>query len=231
MDSTGSSPGNPADAPGEGLAVVKKRARYAAEDPLIVERRRKIAARLRFVEHLTEQEIVDQLAKLDPPIICSRPTISRDLHLARRHYRHYLSMTGFDAAAEVHSRLMAYEEREQMCMKLARDKAAANDPVRITALIREANRCTVLSTRLLQEIGFLDRKLGTLMIGDKEGKRVDSLPSGADLQKLFNETNVVEGEIMSEAELAWKYGDAATSKAAGNAATDSARDEAAVDSD
>lgn len=218
MENTGSSPGVPADS-----TAVATRGRYTPEDPLIVERRRKQVARLRFVEHLTEREIVNALATLAPdeggPIKASQATVSRDLHLVRKQFRHYLSVKGFDPADEVYRRLAEFEERAHIAMRHVR---ASKDGQRIAALIRAANDSSRSAIRLLQEVGLLDRKLGTLIVDD--GRKSERVPSGLELQKLFDSVNVVDAELVSEAEEAWKYGDAAASEKAARAATDSARD-------
>jgi hypothetical protein len=46
--------------------------------------------------------------------------------------------------------------------------------------------------------------------------------SGAELQKRFDAINVTDAELVSEAEVAWLYDDAAASEAAAQAASDSA---------
>jgi hypothetical protein len=84
---------------------------------------------------------------------------------------------------------------------------------------RIAIRATEAKTRLLQDINLIDRTIGTLFIDD--GKPVERI-SGAELQKRFDAINVTDAELVSEAEVAWLYDDAAASEAAAQAASDSA---------
>lgn len=207
-----------------GQALVPGKKRYAQEDPLVVDRRRREVARLRYVEHRTEHEIVKALSELAEPLQVSQSTVSRDLHLIRRKFRHYLSVRGFDPADEVYARLAAYQERESIAMECVR--AIAKTPgngAEIATLIRAANDASKLATDLLQDVGVLGRRLGTLVLDD--GQKTNRIPSGSELQKRFDSILVTDGEIISEAEIAWKYGDAAQAEAAAKAATDTARDD------
>src|SRR5256885_4540491 len=65
-----------------------------------LERRRKYVASWRFVLRLTESEIVARLARLDPPIVTTRTTISRDVQLLRATFRQHYSQRNFDPRAE-----------------------------------------------------------------------------------------------------------------------------------
>jgi hypothetical protein len=87
---------------------------------------------------------------------------------------------------------------------------------------RIAIRATEARTTLLQDLGLLDRRIGTLFVD--EGQRADRIPSGAELQKLFESVTVTDAEITSEAELAYRYGDAAAHEAAARNARDSEHD-------
>jgi hypothetical protein len=63
---------------------------------------------------------------------------------------------------------------------------------------------------LLQDIGVIDRRIGTLLVQQPEDDQpVERLPSGAELARLFERTTVIESEVVSEAEKAWSYGDGA----------------------
>lgn len=213
---------DPAPASEQALVPNKVSTRY---DPFGVDRRRREVAKLRYTRNLTEPEIKAELLKLDPPIDVSVPTISRDLHAIRRQFNYHLSARGFDAAEYVFQRLTEYAEREDIAMEAARTLAAENKVTKASKVancIRAANEATRQATRLLQDTGMLDRRLGTLVVDD--GKKVERVPAGAELQKLFESVIVTEGEITSEAEVAWNYGDAALAEAAARAATDSARE-------
>lgn len=206
--------------PGDGQIVRSQGA--VKYDPFGVERRRHEVARLRYTQALTEDQIRDELAKMEPPITCSLATISRDLHAVRKQFRHYLSVRGFDAADEVFRLLSNYEEREHLAMKYAREKGT--DPKGRAALIRTANECARLRTRLLQETGLLDRKLGTFVVED--GRKAERVPSGTELVKRLGEITVSDGEIVSEAEFSYLHGDERQSLDAAEAATDGIRQDA-----
>jgi hypothetical protein len=188
-------------------------------DPFGVERRRREVARLRYTRYLTEDKIRDELSKLTPPITASIATVSRDLHHIRKKFRLHLSNSGFDAADEVYKRLAGYEEKEELCMELAR---ATKDARERSHLIRTALQAARDAITLLQEIGLLDRTLGTVIVED--GRKAERVPTGSELQRRFNEITVTDADITSEAELAYRYGDAAASLDAAKAAKDSARD-------
>src|SRR6185295_19107592 len=66
-----------------------------------IERRRKYVASWRFVQRLTESAIVVRLAKLDPPIVTTRTTVSRDVQALRTTFRQHFSQRNFDPRAEV----------------------------------------------------------------------------------------------------------------------------------
>jgi hypothetical protein len=70
---------------------------------------------------------------------------------------------------------------------------------------RVAILATQAKTDLLQDIGLLDRRIGTLFIDDS--KRPDRIPSGVELQRHFESVNVTPDEITSDAERASLYGD------------------------
>lgn len=63
-----------------------------------IERRQKLVFRLRFVETLTESQIVTRLARVG--IVTSRPTVSRDVAAAKWTFRSCFSEQNFDARSE-----------------------------------------------------------------------------------------------------------------------------------
>jgi len=77
---------------------------------------------------------------------------------------------------------------------------------------RIAIRATEAKSTLLQDIGMLDRQIGTLFVDD--GKPVERTPTGPELQERFAEIEVTEVEIVSDAERAYLHGDAAAAAAA-----------------
>jgi hypothetical protein len=217
MNDSGSSPEV------ESSLVPAKKAKYTSRDSFETKRRQEAIAQLRYIHRKTQGEIVEELAKLDPPIHCTIPTVSRDLQYIGKNVRRTLSAKGFDAADAVMKTLAGYEYRERMCMAEIGNTTKKPKPGEISRLVMAANHCAQLSSRLLQDVGLLDRKLGTLFIDD--GKKAERIPSGTELQKLYDSIDVVEAELVSEAELAWKYGDQAAAESAANAAVDSSRDQ------
>ncbi len=60
---------------------------------------------------------------------------------------------------------------------------------------------------------MIPNDLGTLRVQDT-GQAVERIPSGVELQRRFANLEIPEGELMSEAERAWKHGDQAASEEA-----------------
>lgn len=162
------------------------------------------------------REITARLARLKPPIVVAESVVSRDLKTIRGEMVRYYSARGFDAVVEIGKKLAGYEAREARCHRLAR---RSKDPKEIALLYRVANESARLYTELLQDIGMLDRNLGTLWLrGATNEKPAERMPTGEEMQRRFSEIEVVEGEIMSQAERDWLHGDAAVSTAAAMAA-------------
>jgi hypothetical protein len=178
-----------------------------------------MVARFRWLEaHMTYAEIQTTLQQLNPPIVASIRTIERDCTAIRDDVRRYLTAKEFDARFEIGAALA----RHELIARTATQRALAGNGDG-AKWARIAIRATEAKTQLLQDINLIDRTIGTLFIDD--GKRVDRIPSGAELQKRFNEIVVTDAEITSEAELAYRYGDAAASEAAARDARESAYDE------
>jgi hypothetical protein len=87
---------------------------------------------------------------------------------------------------------------------------------------RIAIRATEAKTQLLQDINLIGRAIGTLFIDD--GKRVDRVPSGLELQERFRNLVVRDAVITSEAERAYRYGDEIQSLTAARDARDTGRE-------
>jgi hypothetical protein len=178
-----------------------------------IDRRRRIVAKLRYVFRYSEPQIVEALRKEKPPIHATQPIVSRDLVFVRKNMQRTLHHNGFNAANEILRRLAGYEHRETWAMeeaKKCKPGAAA------AAYLRVANECARYATDLLQDVGLLDRKLGMilLMTSDDDARKLQRVPAGDELRKYFESVRVTEGEIVSEAEKAWLYGDAAAAEQA-----------------
>ena len=66
------------------------------------------------------------------------------------------------------------------------------------------------SMTLMQDNGLVHRDLGILRVDDP--RPVQRIPSGIELQKLYDSIDVTAAEITSEAEIAWLYGDQAAAE-------------------
>src|SRR3954471_11201421 len=143
-----------------------------------------MVARLRFLEaNMTAAEIATALEQLQPPIVASIRTIERDISVIRESGRRYVTAKHFDARFEVSAALA----RHELIARTATQRAlAANSDGAKWARI--AIRATEARTTLLQDLGLLDRKLGSLFIDD--GPRADRIPSGAELAAMFRDVSV-----------------------------------------
>ena len=72
-------------------------------------------------------------------------------------------------------------------------------------LLRTAVHAITAEVELLQTCGLLRRDLGTLTVAQPDlGERI---PSGVELQTLFDSIVVTDGDLMSDAEKAYNAGD------------------------
>jgi hypothetical protein len=189
-------------------------ARTQTQDRDLVRQRRELVARLRIDERLNELQIVERLAKRNPPIIVSRWSVSRDLAFMCRENRRLFHPKRFDAISFVLEKVAVYESLVRKCVADAhhtRDTRARVMAYRAAAEINER------VTNLLADSGFLDRRIGTLVVDDDVP--TSRIPSGEELQRLFAAVVVTDDDLVSEAEKAWNYGDAVESDRAAREAT------------
>jgi len=170
------------------------------------DRRRTYVARFRWIEsNQTAAEIVDSLARLNPPILTSIRTVERDCAAIRDDARRYLTASHFDARFEVGSALMRYE---MLARKGTQAAITATDGGSRWA--RVAIHATQAKTQLLQDIGLIDRRIGTLLIDETQADRA---LTGVDLQQRYRDTIVTINDLTSEAEADYNravaHGDAA----------------------
>jgi hypothetical protein len=166
-------------------------------------------ARLRRLEsQLTAVAIVQVLRKETPPIVVSVRTVEGDFVAVRADTHRYLTTKNVDARFEVGEALAPHEP----IARKATQRALTVNGGDGAKWARIAIRATEARTQLLQDIGLIDREIGTLFIDD--GQRADRISSGTELQKLFNSVTVTDAELISEAELAWQHGDAAAAREA-----------------
>jgi hypothetical protein len=189
------------------LALVRQNGADRARERSEIERRRVMVARLRFLEaNMTAAEIVTALEQLQPPIVASIRTVERDINVIRDSGRRYVNAKTFDARFEVATALA----RHELIARTATQRAlsANGDGARWA---RIAIRATEARTQLLQDLGLLDRKLGTLFVAD-DTQRADRIPSGVELAAMFRDVQVDDAEITSAAEIAFRQGDWAAAK-------------------
>jgi hypothetical protein len=70
---------------------------------------------------------------------------------------------------------------------------------------RIAVRATEARTKLLQDLGAIDRRLGTLFVDD--GQRTEGIPTGEDLARLLLDAVVTDADLTSPAEVDYLSGD------------------------
>ena len=170
------------------------------------ERRRSIVARLRFIEsNLTAAEIVIALAQAMPPIVTSIRTVTRDIAAVRDDCRRYLSPGHFDAPFEISASLL----RHEMIARRATQRALDSNDADGARWAKIAIRATQARTELLMDVGLIDRNVGTLLLASKDAGTVDRIPSGLEMQKIFDGVVITEDDLTSDAERSYMaYGDA-----------------------
>jgi hypothetical protein len=167
-----------------------------------IERRRKHVLHFRFVLRLTESEIVKRIARLDPPIITTRTTISRDVQALRSTFRRQFSQRNFDPRAEVGIIVAGIEH---VIAKSFRDARRTPDHKERALHRRIALDAFERLSALYQALGLVQRR--DFAVPDDDGKAVGRIPSGTELQQLFRDVQVDDGEITSAAETAFRHGD------------------------
>lgn len=185
------------------------RRRPTAEDELLIERRRRLVGQWRFVEGLTEKQIHERLGQLDPPVICHPITIQRDLAILRKRFaRYYGNAKEFNPVQEVAELISRYKFIALKSMRIA---GSVTDVRTIANMHRTAMEAQKQLSDLLFDCGLLNRKLGSLFMFGMKGEEADAardrIPSGTELQRLYDSIQVKDAEIISEAESAWLHGD------------------------
>jgi hypothetical protein len=110
----------------------------------------------------------------------------------------------FAPLVEIFERVARYRHIGARALRRARTTA---DDGACARLLKEGIRALDSEVQLLQSVGLLDRKLGTLMLTSvHDGKKVERIPSGEELQRLFANLEIGKEEVTSEAERDWLYG-------------------------
>ena len=188
--------------------ALTKSNRGRPQERLDIDRRRRLVAKYRFVRGFTEQQI-SKVLREKHGIEATQQIVNRDIQKARVEFRKYYgNREQFEATEEVAKVLARYERIVLWTMRRAQ---AEKDNGKFATLMRAATQASTEYTALLQSVGLVDKRLGTLFIAPEDGKRSERLPTGTQLSKLFEDTKILEGEIVADAERAWLYGDAAAS--------------------
>lgn len=171
-----------------------------------IERRREHVWRMRFRERLTERQIVARLAKLDPPIVVNRSTVSRDIEFARANVRRSLRQGGFDARAELGAIVAGVESIIDLSFRDARRTEDGKERAlhRKVALDAFGQLATLYQEHGLMEPRDFQRP------PDEDGKRIERIPSATELLEWhtrFATLTVTKADVTSKAEVAWLYGD------------------------
>ena len=188
--------------------------RPKAADKELIEKRRRIIGQWRIVQGLTEHQIHEKLTTLDPPIYVHLETVKRDIAVVRQRFANYYgNATEFDPVSEVAELIARYKYMALKSIRLSQATTNAGD---IVAFFRAAITAQKELAELFFNTGLVDRKLGSLFL---YGKRFESdeqeakrIPSGVELQKLYDSIHVTDAEIISEAESAWLHGDMAAAE-------------------
>jgi hypothetical protein len=136
------------------------------------------------------------------------------LAFMRRENRRLFHPKRFDAISFVLEKVAVYESLVRKCVHDAhhiRDTRARVMAYRAAAEINER------ITNLLADSGFIDRRIGTLVVDDDVP--TSRIPSGVELQRLFASVVVTDDDLVSAAERDYKYGDAAAVERAAREAT------------
>jgi hypothetical protein len=183
------------------------------QEKTVIERRHKYVAEWRFVQRLTESQIVDRLAKLDPPIVTTRTTVSRDVKRLRWTFRQYFSQRNFDPRAEVGIIVAGIEH---IVAKSFRDARRSTDGKERALHRKVALDAFERLFAVYEATGLVDQR--DFLMPPDDGKKAERIPSGIELQRRFESVNVTTDEITSDAERSWSYGDAAAFERAGREA-------------
>ena len=173
-----------------------------------IERRRALVRKCRYRLELTQAESVEWLQAHG--ITASRTTVARDEKVIRREFA--IVTRDFDPLVEIAARA---ERLRRITARAMRSAHATKDDGDRARLLKVAVTSINSEVELLQSCGLLPRDLGTLRVVPQTTERI---PSGLELQKLYDAVAVTNAELVSQAELSWQYGDAAPAEAAAKGA-------------
>jgi hypothetical protein len=177
-------------------------------DQIRMRRQRVWAWRL---EGLSLSAIRVRLSRLNPPIIVHASQISRDLAHMSREARSSFDRTQFDPVAFVVEQVHRFEA---LYAKTIRDAHRTRSVLERVACYRTASHLLEQIAALMQDVGVVDSRIGLMLAAMRDGEKVERLPSAEDLQRMFESIVITEGDLTSEAEKAYGWGDAAAFEAA-----------------
>lgn len=176
-----------------------------------IDRRRELIAQWRFSLGLTLVQIKDRLAMLDPPITVSLALVSKDVIMLRERLSRQWAKQF--SVVEEFSRMM--NRYEGMARRALRKSMTSKEPAAQVAWMRTASEIQGRMIDTYFDAGIFNKNLPALLTASAdEGKVVDRIPTGEEMQRYFVDANVKEGELVSEAERAYLYGDEAAANAA-----------------
>jgi hypothetical protein len=155
-----------------------------------------------------------QCAEFVEGIITSKATVSRDVRMLRREFA--TSVRDFDVLAEIGIRA---EMLRIIASRAFRASSKTKDDSGQARLLKVAVLGSNSEIALLQSVGLLPHDLGTLRV-QRTGEVAERVPSGTEMQERFANLTIEPDELVSEAERAWRYGDAGASEAAAADAAD-----------
>lgn len=206
VSATEAAPNTQGTPPNESTALTVR-----AKERLQIQKRRDLVFQMRVLERLPLSEIKKRLAAIDPSLDVDISVISRDVYQVQKDMRREYQKGRFDPGLVI---AVALAEIDDVSKKAKADALTVKDQAKRAPLYRIVLDCVRQRVDILQESGLLTKELGRLLLGSGDGKKVDVVPGGAELQKLFESVNVVDGELVSEAERAWLQGDQAASEEA-----------------
>lgn len=187
-------------APDQQLAVVEDK---LANERAQREKRKTLVAKWR-VQGLGLYTIQRLLAKKG--IEVSHNTIARDIHAMKADWRRYFRLQGFDPRAELGLMTARYQD---VIAKAQREYRKCDDPKDRAIFLRVVTDTTDKLFTMLNDVGLLDAE-ALRRIGQDDGKKqAGRIPDGSEIARQYADVVVKDAELVSDAERAWNYGDAA----------------------
>jgi hypothetical protein len=157
---------------------------------------------LRILNGFSYTQIKESLAKSKPPIHISRWQVERFIQYEQLKHRRTFTRAKRDRivvnAAARYEHIYRQATRQYHVAVEVRDKLSA---------LREMRDAVTSYVQFFQSIGIVDKTLGTLILGFDGAIKDEKIPDGSILRKWFEGIEVTEGEVVSDAERAIRYGE------------------------